>query len=509
MDELRRLIARERQADLERKAKRSRLARKSQAAQRAQASRLRQRPPGRGVVRGISFGLSRELWLVEVGIFLNMLGYGAVLPFEIIYLHDGRGFSVGVAGLVVGTITGVAVVTAPLVGPLVDRFGARVTATVAGVALAAGYAGLALAHSPAQAFAAGALAGAGNGALNPSQSTLLTTLAPSDRRHRVTAVSRVAGNAGIGIGGALGGLVAAYGVTGFVALFLLNALTYLIYVCVLVAVVRDGSRPEPLTGGYRLVARDRAFIHLAITEVAMIAVGWGVFTWLVPPYARNEIGISARLIGLLLLANAATVVVAQVPIAKLAEGRRRAVMMAVAAAIFAGACLLVVAADLATRTAYAALLVAAIAVGVGECFYTTVLTPLVADLAPASLRGRYMASMGFSWWIGLAIAPTLGAQLLNRSPTATFLAAAAVATAAATSSLTLDRRLPDASRLTPVSQHVGGRRSALSGAPDVRCLPRQHPAAGPLGRSPQSAPRVRRRRARAAWPGRRAGRGAR
>ena len=401
------------------------------------------------VARTLGFGLSRELWLIEVGIFLNMFGYGAVLPFEIIYLHNARGFSLGIAGLVVGTITGAAFVAAPLAGPLIDRWGARVTVVGAGVALAVGYAGLALAHTPAQAFAAAALAGAGNGGLNPSQSTLVTTLAPPDLRHRATAVSRVAGNAGIGIGGALGGLVAAYGLRGFVALFLFNAVTYLVYVGVLVAVVRDGARPEPVTGGYRLVVRDRAFIHLVVTEVAVIAVGWGVFTWLVPPYARNDLGIGARLIGLLLLANAATVVVAQVPVARLAEGRRRAVMMALAASIFAGACLLVVAVGSRTGTAYPALLVASIAVGVGECFYTTVLTPLIADLAPPGLRGRYLASMGFCWWIGLTIAPTLGAQLLSLSPTAVFLGGAAVAGAAAASSLTLERRLPDAARLTP------------------------------------------------------------
>jgi len=94
----------------------------------------------------LGFGLSRELWLVQVGIFLNYLGYGAVLPFEVIYLHDGRGFSLGVAGLVIGLITGVAVVAAPLAGPMIDRFGARATATGAGVALAAGDGGLAFAH---------------------------------------------------------------------------------------------------------------------------------------------------------------------------------------------------------------------------------------------------------------------------------------------------------------------------------------------------------------------------
>src|SRR6266571_5331578 len=125
----------------------------------------------------LAFGLSRELWLVQIGVFVNTLGWGAVLPFEVIYLHDGRGFSLGVAGLVVGMLTGAAVVTAPAAGPLIDRYGARATSSGAGAALAAGYAGLAFARSPAQAFAAAALAGAGNGALNPSQSTLLATLA--------------------------------------------------------------------------------------------------------------------------------------------------------------------------------------------------------------------------------------------------------------------------------------------------------------------------------------------
>ncbi len=397
----------------------------------------------------VGFGISRELWLVETGVFLNMLGYGAVLPFEVIYLHDGRGFSLGVAGLVIGTLTGTAVATAPLAGTLIDRFGARLTATCAGVALAAGYAGLAFAHSPAQAFAAAALGGAGNGALNPSQATLLTTLARPEIRHRVTAVSRVAANAGIGIGGALGGLVAAHGLPGFVALFLANAVTYLVYVGVLAAVVRDGARPEPVTGGYRLVVRDRAFMHLAVTDVAVIAVGWGVFTWLLPPYARSQLGLSAPLIGLLLLANAATVVVAQVPIARFAEGRRRAVMMALAAAVFCGACLLVVASGLSAGAAYAELVVAMVAVGAGECLHTTALIPLVAELAPPGLRGRYMASVGFAFWIGLAIAPTLGTQVLSRSPIAAFLAAGAVAAAAAVSMLRLERRLPEASRLTP------------------------------------------------------------
>jgi MFS family permease len=285
--------------------------------------------------------------------------------------------------------------------------------------------------------------------LNPGQSALLATLAPAEVRHRATAVSRVAANAGIGIGAVLGGFIAAYGLSGFITLYLLNAVTYLIYVLVLVAQVREVARPELVMGGYGVVLRDRAFLHLALINVAMIAIGWGVFTWLAPPYARSTIGMSTQLIGLLLFVNTLAVVIAQVPIAKFAEGRRRVVMMALAGSLFTGACLLVIAAGANRNRALVLLALAWITVGVGECFYTTVLTPLTAHLAPEGLRGRYMAVVGLSWWIGLGIAPAIGVPLLSLFPTVSFLVAAAASVASVISSLRLERKLPDAARLTP------------------------------------------------------------
>jgi hypothetical protein len=60
-----------------------------------------------------------------------------------------------------------------------------------------------------------------------------------------------------------------------------------------------------------------------------------------------------------------------------------------------------------------------------------------------------MASMGLSWWIGLAIAPALGAQFLDVSAVAVFLTAAGVALCAGVAALTLQRRLPTTARLTP------------------------------------------------------------
>jgi MFS family permease len=288
---------------------------------------------------------------------------------------------------------------------------------------------LAFATTPATAFAAAALAGIGNGALNPSQSALLASLAPRELLQRASGVSRVAVNVGLGVGAAIGGVVAGFGLEGFVLLFLGNAVTYLVYLAILVAVVREEARPEPDAGGYRQVLRDRALVRFALINVAMIAVGWGVLSWIVPPYARG-IGIEPSLIGLLILANAATVVLIQIPVVKAAEGRGRVGVLSLGAATWVVACLLaVVAQEVSPVGAFALLLAAAVIVAVGECLHATAFMPLVADLAPLALRGRYMATAGLSWWVGLALAPTLGGQLLAVSPALALIGAAALAAA--------------------------------------------------------------------------------
>ena len=57
---------------------------------------------------------------------MNSFGNGIVLPFLVIYLHDVRGFRLGVAGLVVGDLRRPRSSSPGFVaGPLVDRLGPR------------------------------------------------------------------------------------------------------------------------------------------------------------------------------------------------------------------------------------------------------------------------------------------------------------------------------------------------------------------------------------------------
>ena len=257
-------------------------------------------------------------------------------------------------------------------------------------------------------------------------------------------------NVGFGLGGGLGGLVAAHGLNGLVALLLANAASYVAFAVVLIAVVSREPRVERLPGRYRHVLRDRTFLWLAATNIVVIGVGWGFFSWVVPPYARDSLNMTTTRIGLLLLANSFAVAVLQIPIARALEGHRRTTAITTGAGIFAVSFVVLTLADgVGADAAYALLLVASIAIGAGECFHTTALMPLVADMAPLALRGRYMATMGLSWWIGLALAPLVGTRLLAVSPALALLTAAGAAVGAGASAVGLGRRLPEDITLTP------------------------------------------------------------
>src|SRR4051794_41746128 len=51
--------------------------------------------------------LPRIVWIIQLGNVVNFFGYGLVLPFELIYLHDHRGFSLPMSGLIVSTVMAV------------------------------------------------------------------------------------------------------------------------------------------------------------------------------------------------------------------------------------------------------------------------------------------------------------------------------------------------------------------------------------------------------------------
>src|SRR6478609_8599783 len=106
--------------------------------------------------------LPRQVWLLQVGGVMNSFGNGVILPFLVIYLHDVRGFGLGIAGLVVATSAAAQLTAGIVAGPLVDRFGPRSVLGAGLVMQSIGFGLFPLVHSPWQAFALIAIEGAGS-----------------------------------------------------------------------------------------------------------------------------------------------------------------------------------------------------------------------------------------------------------------------------------------------------------------------------------------------------------
>jgi MFS family permease len=147
-------------------------------------------------------------------------------------------------------------------------------------------------------------------------------------------------------------------------------------------------------------------------------------------------------------------VLIQLPVSKALEGRRRMRALALMSLLFAAAALIVLGGGIwLTGTAAALVFVCATLVfGVGETLQGPTQAPLVADLAPDHLRGRYFALGSMSWSAGSILGPAVGGPLLGWHPLAVWPLAAAISILAAFGCLALERRLPERVRRSPVGE---------------------------------------------------------
>jgi MFS family permease len=405
-------------------------------------------------LRSLDPQLPGEVWLLQLGGVMNSFGNGLVLPFLVIYLHDVRGFGLGVSGLVVA-VSATAQLTAGLVaGPLVDRLGPRRVLGVGLVLQGVGFGLFPLVRSPWQAFVLIAIEGAGSAGFWPSQSTLIARLTPPPRRHAAYAQQRVTMNLGIGLGGLAGGLIASVAhPSSFTLLFLIDAVTFLAYVGVLAFVHDPGVAEEERSetpASYRAVLRDRLFVRLWALNFLFVTAGYSLFN-LVPPFARDHAHLSEKQIGVVFFVNTGLIVLVQLPISRMIEGHRRLRALALMPLLWIVSWVLVDAGGY-WLTGTAAFLVITVALGifgVGECFHGPAHQALVAEIAPDHLRGHYFAVHSLSWGLAGTVGPAVGGFLLASAPFALWPAAAVVCLIAALASLRTEPMVPERFRRIP------------------------------------------------------------
>jgi MFS family permease len=384
-------------------------------------------------------GLPRLFWVLWTGILVNRLGT-LVEPFLGVYLVAVRGFPVTTAGAVLAIYALGSMVSQILGGWLADRLGRRAALTAGMLANGASLIALGYVTTAPAVIAMTFAAGATIDMYRPAAQALVADLIPAAGRARAYGLISWAANLGFSAAMLSGGMLAQ---AGFRWLFWADALTCAAFAALawraLPAAPARAVAQATQHGGFGGVLRDRVLAAFMLVTLGQMAVYQQGFTTL--PIAMHTAGLPPRGYGLVMALNGVMIVAVQ-PLAGTWLSQRDHSLVIVAGNLLLGA-------GFAVTCLASSVLSYGGAVGIwtiGEIAIAAAGGAVVADLAPAHLRGRYLGLYGAVCSLGALLAPLGGTQLLDAGAPALWLTCGAVAGAAALGQLTLApairRRIP-------------------------------------------------------------------
>lgn len=379
-------------------------------------------PPDSSVTTSPSFrealrGLPSRVWLISLGALINQVGN--FLPIFITLYLVHRGYSAGVAGVVLG-VAGVARVLGNTVGGyFADKFGRRWTIVASAVANAGLVASVPFVGSALAIVVVVGLGGMASQIYRPAAAAVLVdSVETHQRRLAAFSVFRFAQNLGFTLGGGIGGVLASH---SYVGLFLADAATGLLFGVFVAVMLRDApqSRPDeedadPQTApsvGYKRAFSDRLLVRFLLMTVFAELVYTQVTVGL--PLHIDDVGLTQRYFGYLMSLSGLLVLVLELPITALASRYRPEYMVALGN--------LIVGAGLAL-TGFAGTMGPLLATMViwtfGEMLSTSIGQAYLANLTPPGMVGRYQGLYGAASTTGISVGPAIGGAVYAIDPSA-------------------------------------------------------------------------------------------
>ncbi|MFF3565172.1 MDR family MFS transporter [Streptomyces sp. NPDC002574] len=367
-------------------------------------------------VRETVSGLPRTFWWLWTSTLINRLG-AFVVTFLALYLTLDRGYSATYAGLVASLYGLGGAVGAVVGGVLTDRVGRRSTMLLAQLGAAAGTAALAYVNGQTAIAAVATALGVASSASRPAVQAMMADMVPAKDRVRAFSLNYWAINIGFGVSSAAAGLIASQ---GYFWLFLGGAVMTLLCALVIWAKVPEtmpGSgdttgAPGPAAGatsraGLGIVLRDRRFMAFVALTFLLGTVTQQGSTTLSVDMGRQ--GFTASQYGLVIGLNGLLIVLLQIPLTRMVEGRSRAALLTAGTVLMGWGFGLTA---FAGSVAFYALTVAVWTIG--EILHAPASMSLVADLSPAHARGRYQGMYSIAWPAASFAGPLLGGVALDR-----------------------------------------------------------------------------------------------
>jgi MFS family permease len=356
----------------------------------------------------------RPFWTLVLGTFIDRLGGHMLFPFFALYLTSRFGVGMTQVAFLFATWSVVSVVGSTVGGALADRFGRKGMVIFGLVASGVTSLLLAVAGSMAAFFAVAIVVGIVAEAGWPAQEAMVADLLPEDKRADGYGILRVAFNLSVVIAPVLGGLLAA---RSYTLLFIADALTSAVTALMVYFFIPEtkpagapGERKEPLLAtfrGYAVPLRDRVFV-MTMAGAALMALVYVQLNGTLGVFLRDVHDVPPQGYGYLLSLNALMVVLMQFAITRRISHRPEFVMLALGAALTGLGFGLY-----GFVSAFGGFAVAMAILTLGEMVWVPVGQALVARLAPADMRGRYMATFGYAWTVAGIIGPLMAGLLMD------------------------------------------------------------------------------------------------
>jgi MFS family permease len=380
-----------------------------------------------------------QFWILFFGQLVSSIGMSLVWPFMTIYVRERLEVTLTVVGLVLAANSVSGLLSQLVGGPVVDRFGRKLAMVLSLGARSAIMLALGLADSLLSFTVLIIMSGFFGSLFSPALNSMVADMVKPETRIEAYGLMRIVSNLGIAIGPAIGGFIAT---KSYLVSFLAASLASAIYFFITIILVKE-TKPESALGGvsadrhtagYGRLMRDVPFLSFCAIFTVM-GIAYAQMMTIFPVYIKEQYLIPESQFGLIMATNAAMVVLFQWPATRFL--RRLPLGVALALGTLFVALGLGVVAFAATFSVF---LVSMIIVTIGELIFAPASTAFAANLAPETMRGRYMGVFGMAMGLSFGIAPAVGGLISdNLGPVLVWQIMAAVALLSALGFLAIGR----------------------------------------------------------------------
>ncbi|MEO2078487.1 MAG: MFS transporter [Bacillus sp. (in: firmicutes)] len=355
--------------------------------------------------------MPRALWLLIIGMAVNVTGSSFLWPLNTIYIHDHLGKSLSVAGVVLMLNSAASVIGNLYGGSLFDKIGGYKSIILGiGITLVA-LIGLTFWHGWPAYIVFLTIIGFGSGVVFPAMYAMAGTVWVEGGRKAFNAIY-VAQNLGVAVGAALGGIVADY---SFQLIFLANTIMYIIFLFIAVfgykGIATASAKPIPSdTEGPVIKNRNnlRALLILCLGYL-LCWVAYVQWSTTISSYTQ-EINISLSQYSLLWTINGAIIVLGQ----PLLNGVMKRLSSSLKLQILIGIGIFIVSFIVAGKAnAFSGFLVAMIILTIGEMFIWPAVPTVAFNLAPKGREGFYQGIVNSTATGGRMVGPLLGGIIVD------------------------------------------------------------------------------------------------